>query len=432
MIRLALIPGLVAALATVVCPAAEVSVTGVRFWTLDGMTRVAIELDGDFRYRSDKLQNPERLFFDILGARKSIGGSGVYAIPVDDPQLKRIRVAQSMPDMTRVVLDLEGSPVQTVSMLTNPSRLMVELRNKTAPPFQAPPKLKPTPLPSATPMTKVEPPRKAESPAATASSALPIDPGLPSALPARRSSGGGNTMIRALGLKIGRVVLDPGHGGHDQGSTGPGGLLEKELVLDVAKRLGVLIEEQMGSEVIFTREDDTFISLESRPELANQKKADLFLSIHANSSPYQSVSGMETYHLNLTTSREALDLAARENAGSRRSIHDLSDLIQKITMNEKAAESREFAAKMQTSLHTFAAKNVGAVKNRGVKKAPFVVLVGATMPAILAEIGFVSNPKEEALMKKSEHRQRLAEALYRGVARYAETLSHFQVAAVKD
>lgn len=431
MIRLALIPGLVAALMPVVY-SADVSVTNVRFWTLDGMTRVAVELDGEFRYRSDKLQNPDRLFFDILGARKSVGGVGVHAIPVDDPQLKRIRIAQSMPDMTRVVLDLEGSPVHSVSMLANPNRLMVELRSKAAPPPATPPKLKPSPLPSTAPLTKVEPPKKVEPPPVVASIPPLIDPRLPSALPARRSSGGGNTMIRALGLKIGRVVLDPGHGGHDQGSTGPGGLLEKELVLDVAKRLGILIEEQMGSEVIFTREDDTFIALESRPELANQKKADLFLSIHANSSPFQSVSGMETYHLNLTTSREALDLAARENAGSRRSIHDLSDIIQKITMNEKAAESREFASKMQASLHTFAAKNVGAVKNRGVKKAPFVVLVGATMPAILAEIGFVSNPKEEALLKKPEHRQRLAEALYRGVARYAETLSHFQVAAAKD
>lgn len=236
-------------------------------------------------------------------------------------------------------------------------------------------------------------------------------------------------MIRALGLKVGRVVIDPGHGGHDHGSTGPGGLMEKELVLDVAQRLGKLIEERLGSEVIFTRNDDTFIALEDRTELANEKHADLFLSIHANSSPYPSVSGVETYYLNFSSTRDALDIASRENAGSQKSIHELSDLIQKITKHDKAEESREFASKMQTALYGAAARTNPSAKNRGVKKAPFVVLIGATMPSILAEIGFVSNPREETLLKRPEHRQKLAEALYRGLSRYAETLSHFQVAA---
>jgi len=206
-------------------------------------------------------------------------------------------------------------------------------------------------------------------------------------------------------------------------------LLEKELVLDVAQRLGKLIEERLGSEVIYTRNDDTLIPLESRTEMANENKADLFLSIHANSSPYPSVSGVETYYLNFSSTREALDLASRENAGSEKSIHELGDIIEKITKHDKAEESREFAGKMQTALYSAAVRSNAAARNRGVKKAPFVVLIGATMPSILVEIGFVSNSRDETLLKRPEHRQKLAEALYNGLSRYAETLSHFQVAA---
>jgi N-acetylmuramoyl-L-alanine amidase len=238
--------------------------------------------------------------------------------------------------------------------------------------------------------------------------------------------------VRALGLKAGRVVLDAGHGGHDQGSAGATGLLEKDLALDVTRRLGDLIEERLGMEVVYTRSDDRFISLEGRTEIANQKKADLFLSVHANSSAYAAASGIETYYLNYTTTREALDVAARENATSGRSIHELRDLIQKIAMNDKLAESREFASKMQTALYGVASRANPNARNRGIKRAPFVVLIGAQMPSVLCEIGFLSNPREEALLKKPEHRQKIAEALFRGVQRYAETLASFQVARAKD
>jgi N-acetylmuramoyl-L-alanine amidase len=190
-----------------------------------------------------------------------------------------------------------------------------------------------------------------------------------------------------------------------------------------------LIEERLGSEVIFTRTDDTFVPLESRTELANEQKADLFLSIHANSSPFPGVSGVETYYLNFASTRDAMDLASRENAGSQKSIHELSDIIAKITKHDKAEESKDFADKMQTALYSQAVRSNASARNRGVKKAPFVVLIGATMPSILAEIGFISNSREENLLKRPEHRQKLAEALYRGVSRYADTLSHFQVTA---
>jgi N-acetylmuramoyl-L-alanine amidase len=232
-----------------------------------------------------------------------------------------------------------------------------------------------------------------------------------------------------LGLKINRIVIDPGHGGQNDGATGAKGLVEKDLVLDVSLRLGKLISERMGSEVIYTRSDDTFVPLEARTALANDKKADLFLSIHANWSPAPVAAGIETYYLNFTDSQDALNLAARENATSQKSIFELHDLIEKISLHDKLGESREFASRIQSSLYTLSSRNNPEEKNRGVRRAPFVVLIGANMPSVLAEIGFLSNPKEEALLKKPEYRQKIAEALFKGISRYSEGLSHVQVAA---
>jgi N-acetylmuramoyl-L-alanine amidase len=230
-----------------------------------------------------------------------------------------------------------------------------------------------------------------------------------------------------LGLKLGRVVLDPGHGGHDVGTHGPSGLYEKDLVLDVSQRLAALLEDRLGTEVLLTRADDTYVPLEGRTKIANDAKADLFLSIHANSSPVKSVTGVETYYLNFTTSRGALDLAARENATAESSIFDLKDVLEKIALKDKIDESREFASRLQTSLFTLT-KSTTPAKNRGIKKAPFVVLIGAQMPSVLAEIGFLTNATDEALMRKTEHRQKIAEALYKGIAAYADSLSQLQVA----
>ncbi len=235
-------------------------------------------------------------------------------------------------------------------------------------------------------------------------------------------------MIRVLGLKIGRIVLDPGHGGHDTGTIGPKGLREKDLVLDIAQRLGALLQDRLGAEVIYTRSDDTFIPLERRTEIANEAKADLFLSIHANSSPIRSIAGVETYYLNFTTSRTALEVAARENAGSQKTVYELQDLLEKIALKDKVEESREFATRVQNALFAMSSKTDSRARDRGIKKAPFVVLIGASMPSVLAEIGFISNMHDESVMRRQEYRDRVAEALYKGVSSYANTLSHFQVA----
>jgi N-acetylmuramoyl-L-alanine amidase len=457
------------------------SVTAIRHWTVGDVTRVAVEVTGEFETRSDRLHNPERIYFDILNARPRFGERRLFSEEVNGKLLKRVRAAETAPGVTRVVLELEDAVEANPSQLANPNRLMIELRPGTPPaipPITAAPPPDPAPvvsaaLPSPKPAVKPKPsaaPVEAPEPVAAAPIPIPAAPearveiakvearvetpkadavvkpadtpapGLGSAgvspgaslgetaKSAHRTSDGQNSLIRALGLKINRVVIDPGHGGHDQGTTGPKGLLEKDLVLDVALRLGKLIGERMGAEVIYTRSDDTFVPLEGRTALANDKKADLFLSIHANSSPAPHVTGIETYYLNLTDAKDALDVASRENASSQKSVFELRDLIQKITLNDKVEESREFAGRVQASLFALSLRNFPTEKNRGVRKAPFVVLVGANMPSVLAEIGFLSNPKEESLLSKPDYRQKLAEALFRGVSRYADGLSHFQMA----
>jgi N-acetylmuramoyl-L-alanine amidase len=436
------------------------SVTAVRHWALSETTRIAIEVSGEFEYHTDRLSNPDRVYFDILNAHPRIEFRRMLNRELNDKFLRKIRVAETTPGVTRIVLDLAPDVQVTTSQLSTPDRLIIELRAMvpaiTAAPLPPPPDVirpalgeKVTSEPNRSELGKPELPKpeltrtEAAKPgpvAAPVAATLPPAPALkpaaaPAVLPAetargaRHTTSGLNSLTRALGLKINRVVIDPGHGGHDQGTIGPRGLMEKDLVLDVAQRVGKLIEERMGAEVIYTRSDDTFIPLEGRTAIANEKKADLFLSIHANSSPVARIAGVETFYLNVTGTKDALDLAARENASSQKSVFELQDLIKKITLQDKAEESREFAGRLQTSLYAFSSRNIPGAKNRGVKSAPFVVLIGAHMPSVLAEIGFLSNTREETLLKKSDYRQKLAEALFRGISRYADSLSHFQVAA---
>src|SRR5690242_2013624 len=425
-------------------------VTAVRFWTTADSTRIAVEVSSEFKYKSDRLDSPPRLFFDVQDARPAVAQK---TISVGDRLVKQIRIAETQRGVTRIVLDLEQDADFTASQLSNPERLVVEIRSKGAnaprageaesaspkkfdPPVpartEAPP-AKPLPAPPVLTavsrpagVTPAPSPRKLLAPPEAAPPS-PRKPDLPEPKAAARNANGDRSLTRVLGLKLGRVVLDPGHGGHDVGTHGPSGLYEKDLVLDISQRLAALLQDRLGSEVLLTRSDDTFIPLEERTKIANDYKADLFLSIHANSSPVKSVTGVETYYLNFTTSRTALDVAARENATAESSIFDLKDVLEKIALKDKINESREFASRLQTSLFTLT-KASTATKNRGVKKAPFVVLIGAQMPSVLAEIGFLTNASDEALMRKNEHRQKIAEALYKGIASYADTLSQFQVA----
>jgi N-acetylmuramoyl-L-alanine amidase len=436
-------------------PAPKTAVTAVRFWTLNDATRVVIEATGEFEFTSDRVPSPDRIFFDVKGARLRLGSKGQQVISVGDQLLKQVRIAETQPGVTRIVFDLHGSVDFSASQLTNPNRLIVELRPANA---------RPPSLPAVPQLASVSEPRPSgavqpsQLPGATLIGAKVDDtPTMPAAPPLPRSSirvekvpdptngrerainlkppraaklsNGSQSMARVLGLKIGRIVLDAGHGGHDTGTIGPGGLYEKDLVLDVTKRLGALIEARMGAEVVYTRSDDAFIGLETRTQIANEHKADLFLSVHANSSPVSQSSGVETYYLHFTSSQGAMEVAARENASSQKTVYELKDLLQKIALQDKVEESREFAERIQKSLYAASVRANSRTRNRGVKKAPFVVLIGASMPSVLAEIGFISNPRDEALLKKGDTRQKIAEGLYKGLAQYAGTLSQFQVAS---
>jgi N-acetylmuramoyl-L-alanine amidase len=236
-------------------------------------------------------------------------------------------------------------------------------------------------------------------------------------------------MARQLGLGVSRIVIDPGHGGHDPGAKGKAGVSEAELVLDVAQRLEKLLQKVQGVEVILTRDDDRFVALPERTDRANREGADLFLSIHANASANDQAHGVETYFLNFATNLGAAAVAARENAASGQAMAALPDFVKAIALNNKLDESRELAAIVQESVVDHLRQTNKTVKNLGVKQAPFVVLIGASMPSVLVEISFVTNPQEARLLKSGGYRQKIAEALFDAVRTYQTSLTNVRAVA---
>jgi N-acetylmuramoyl-L-alanine amidase len=402
-----------------------IQVTSVRSWSHTDSTRVIIETTGPVEYLADRAFNPDRLFFDVLHASPLIDGKRHAARQIDDAFVQRVRIAETMPGTTRIVFDLTGQGSYTVTRLEAPNRLVIEIRAPEGVVRKPKPVMLtygPPPLPEPLPML---PPRLPDVGRIIAFYRPPKS--VPFRAP-MASENASRSLTRALGLKVNRIVIDAGHGGHDEGTRGAGGLLEKDVVLDVALRLAKLVQSRLGADVLLTRSNDTFVALEERTAIANAGKADLFLSIHANSSPSPVVAGTETFFLNFTNSASALDVAARENSGSAKSVGELKDLISSITLNDKIAESQTFAQTIQDSIFAQVARSNAAAKNRGVKRAPFVVLIGASMPSVLAEIGFLTNSREESNLSKADYRQKIAEALYKGLAQYSQSLSHFQVA----
>jgi N-acetylmuramoyl-L-alanine amidase len=435
-----------------------------------GSTEVIIDLEDSVRYASGRIANPDRIYFDLHAARlaPAVAREDVH---VSGGMLTKIRVAQNQSGVVRVVLDVDGVRDYAVSLTKKPTRLVIELyssinpgktntsetarngKNKVpaspTPPAQvadadlagesaitSQPTPRPlgsdtgdmlAPGPPAPSAPKMSPePSKSSLTRPTKSKSKP-DLVQPVAVP-MPTRDGQSTLTRALGLKINRIVIDAGHGGHDTGTIGPTGLMEKDLCLDIALRLGKLIEQKLpGADVVYTRSDDTFIPLEERTRIANDAKADLFVSIHANSSPDRGARGVETYYLNLKGSPEAMEVAARENAVSQEGIHDLEDMVKKIARTEKIDESKELAEDVQDSLSKRIQKTAKPVRNRGVRKAPFVVLIGADMPSILTEISFLSNSSDEQLLKKPDHRQHIAEGVYQGVSSYLQSLNSMAV-----
>jgi N-acetylmuramoyl-L-alanine amidase len=526
-------------------PNKPVRVTGIRHWSTPGYSRIAVDLDGGVKFESQRIDGPDRIFFDLLNTQLD-PQLLAKTFDVDDSFLKKIRISQFRPGRTRVVLEVNDVSDFQASLKSDPPRLVIDVRNedvrnedvrnedvhnpdvhneavrnenagniasrKPSVRIEAPkaapiedvaatlsnhPTGTPARLAKAATKTEVqanpdrchdlaseaedcsavgedEPAKKTvvvssegvkktivdaddedrPAPKTVAKLAPPEIKPLRKTLPpvsspelagkkgkrqpqsddlvareAQPTASGERSLTRALGLKIGKIVIDPGHGGHDTGTIGPKGLQEKDLVLDVSRRLGKLLTTRLGAEVVYTRSDDTFIPLETRTAIANQEGADLFVSVHANSSHDPDARGVETYYLNFTSSPDALEVAARENAVSEKTIHELQGLVKEIALKEKIEESQEFAGDVESSLHSgLAVKNPG-LRDRGVKKAPFIVLIGANMPSILAEISFVSNPGDERKLRTSDYRQRIAESLYRGIAKYVSGLSGVKVAS---
>ena len=420
-------------------------VTGIRHWSTPDYTRVAIDLDRNVKFESQRIENPARVYFDLTNAKLDRVWIGKI-FNVDDGFLKQIRVAQYKADRARIVLDVDSLADFDSFLLSNPARLVIDIRgkqmasalsgggdNEHAAVEEA-----------AAPTTRkvIIEPENDDDPVIVTSQETTAKAGIKgrknkklsvgNGREARPTASGDRSLIRALGLKIGKIVIDPGHGGHDTGTIGPRGLLEKDLVLDVSRRLAKLLYTRMGADVLLTRSDDTFVPLETRTAIANQEQADLFVSVHANSSRDADARGVETYYLNFTSSPDALEVAARENAVSEKSIHELQDLVKKIALKEKIEESHEFASNVQQALHSSLAAKSSSIRDRGVKKAPFIVLIGANMPSILAEVSFVSNPTDERKLRTAEYRQKIAESLYKGISKYVGGLSGVKVASRID
>jgi len=318
---------------------------------------------------------------------------------VKSEYLSLIHVAQKTPSTVRVTADVDFSKIESyrVYHLFDPFRIVIDIYPKKGPGADA--------GPPAGPAAGATPPQPKTAPAKKPN---PLDSGY--------------TMARQLGLGVKTIVLDPGHGGTDPGCIGKSGIREKDVVLDVAQALKKTLIEKNGFEVILTRESDIFVPLEDRTVIANQKRADLFISIHANASPNRKRTGIEAYFLNFSPDPAVNEIAARENATSARNISQMKDIIQKIVQNSKFAESRDLAGKVHSGLRQALSKKYGPVNSLGVKGGPFWVLIGGEMPSVLIEISHLSNGQEESRLKTQPYRQIIVQGLYDGIMEYIRSL----------
>jgi N-acetylmuramoyl-L-alanine amidase len=418
---------------------------GVRREVLPDALRITLELEEEVAFRSDRLDAPPRVFIDFENTRP-VEAVKDATIPFPDDVVRKVRIGRQTETRTRVVMDLSGAGRYSIYTLYNPYRVVIDFARLPVAPSAV---IATTAAPPSAGVRQPAPRSEVAAPASSAAAAsvstasalgaaasprapealddagpTPVaeaEPAPPVPAPPAVNRSGGFSLSRQLGLGVSRVVIDPGHGGHDPGAKTKG-LTEADLVLDVALRLEKLLAKQDGFEVVLTRRVDTFVPLEERTAIANREGADLFLSIHANASTNSAARGVETYFLNLTTNPDAEMVAARENAASSRSMNQLPDIVKAIALNNKIHESRDFAAIIQSSLHSQLQKADSSVKNLGVKQAPFMVLLGATMPSVLSEISFITNRQEAANLKTDKYRQRIAEALYAGLLRYQQSL----------
>lgn len=389
--------------------------------------RLTIAMDSEPQYHEERIVNPERLFFDFRNTAAAESARPALERLIGGV-VRDVRLGKQPDNTTRLVIELEPDTRHSVFALYNPFRLVVDLE-RTAPPA---PSATTSVAASAPPVAGPSPPAAAPAPPVVAKPATrPLSETVPPAanpvgdagapiVPATNSNGT-FSLARQLGLGVARIVIDPGHGGHDPGAIA-NRAQESAVVLDIALRLEKLLLKQKGIDVVLTRRTDVFVPLEERTAIANREDADLFLSIHANVGRNATASGIETYILNFATNPEAEAVAARENAGTGMAMHSLPDIVRKIALNNKLDESRDLASAVQTSLYRGIRQHNTQVRNRGVKQAPFVVLIGAQMPSVLAEVSFVTNKKEASLLRTAAYRQRIAQSLFDAIVKYRTSL----------
>lgn len=462
----------------------------IRRTILPELVRVTIELDDEAAFTHERIDGPARVFFDVKAP--AVPALQDRVLSFADDVVRQVRVGRRPAQSTRVVLDLEGVSRYSVFTLYTPFRIVVDLERargtravrpdvtsptlveqwadtapaggapaasaapvKTAAPSQSdlvatvPASVDALPAPSSATMPRFEPPSPVATPEGSSAVATDVAQAVerrPAALAVPKpaphapaaaaptapaaNAAGGFSLARQLGLGVSRIVIDPGHGGHDPGALGKR-VTEAELVLDVALRLEKLLHKA-GIDVVMTRRSDVFIPLEERTAIANREGADLFLSIHANASRNVKAHGVETYFLNFASNPEAEAVAARENSASAQGMHTLPDIVRAIALNNKLDESRDFARLVQDSMIKTLRTQNKAVRDLGVKQAPFVVLIGAGMPSVLAEIAFVTHPQEGQLLRTNGYRQHVADALFEAVTRYIKSLKTVGTVALQD
>jgi N-acetylmuramoyl-L-alanine amidase len=377
---------------------APATLRSIRRDVLPDALRITLEFEREAIFQDERLDGPPRLFIDLRNTQ-TVEALKDATIAFPDDVVRQARIGRQPDRKTRVVFDLQSAGRHSVYSLYNPYRIIIDFERPGGAPAVSAPVAK-----------DIQATKPAEQPAAGTS------PASPSA-----NSRGGFSLSRQLGLGISRIVIDPGHGGHDPGAQ-VRGLNEAELVLDIALRLEQLLSREPGVAVVLTRRANTYVALEQRTGIANRSAADLFLSIHANASENASARGFETYVLNFAPNPEAEAIAARENSGSAKTMGSLPDLIKAITLNNKIDESRDFASMLQQSMHTQLRRIDRTARNLGVKQAPFMVLVGATMPSALVEVSFLTHRQEATLLRTTTYRQQLAEALVAGIVKYQQSL----------
>ena len=370
-------------------------VTELRYWSNPDYTRIAVTTDRDVTYEYHQLKKdpsgklPPRLYLDLKGARV---GKGVRDVPIGDGLLRMARIGQYRPDTVRIVLDIDTIKDFKIFPLSDPARIIIDVKGE----------------------RRTEISRSVE----TIQESLHLTEGVKEP----ESEVKKNVLAKFKPGKIRRIVVDPGHGGHDPGAVGANGMKEKDIVLEIGLKVAGKLKDELGIDVVMTRSKDVFIPLEERTAIANKVNADLFVSVHANASLNRSAAGIETYYLNLAKTEKAARVAARENNTSMEKVSLLQAILFDLMANYKLNDSAHLADEVQKSLHKKIRNRHSDVKNLGVKQGPFYVLVGASMPSILVETAFLSNTAEESRLKDPAYQEMAAEGILDGVRSYITSL----------